>query len=66
MEHHNKFVYQDTETNQTCAIPNIMRQILPDDEIAKDINSLKLRKVFNVGHTWAKAYVKYNGHNVEC
>ena len=42
-----------------------MRQILPDDEIAKDIISLKLRKVFNVGHKWAKAYVKYNRHNVE-
>ena len=42
-----------------------MRQILPDDEIAQDIISLKLRKVFNVGHKWAKAYVKYNRHNVE-
>ena len=31
---------EDTKTNKTSAIPNFMPQILPDDEIAKDINSL--------------------------
>ena len=45
----------------------IMPQILPDDEIAKGVNSLnsKQREVFNVVHTWAKDYVKYNRHDVE-
>ena len=58
---------EDTKTNKTSAIPNFMPQILPDDEIAKDINSLnsKQRKVFNVVHAWAKNYVKYDGHDVE-
>ena len=44
-----------------------MPQILPDDEIAKGILSLnsKQKKVFNVVHTWAKSYVKYDGHDVE-
>ena len=43
-----------------------MPQILPNDEIAKDINSLnsKQREVFNVFHTWAKDYVRNDGHNV--
>ena len=41
--------------------------MLPDDKIAEGINSLKLkqREVFNVVHTWAKDYVKYNGYDVE-
>ena len=41
-----------------------MPQVLPDDEIAKDRNSLnsKQREVFNVVHTWAKNFVKYDGH----
>ena len=30
---------EDTETNKTPAIRNFMPQILPDDEIAKHINS---------------------------
>ena len=44
-----------------------MPQILPDREIAKDINSLnsKQREAFSVVHTWAKNYVKYDGHDVE-
>ena len=44
-----------------------MPQVLPDAEIAKDINSLNLkqREVFNVVHTWAKNYVKYDGHDVD-
>ena len=25
----------------------------------------KQREVFNVVHTWAKDYIKYNGHNIE-
>ena len=41
--------------------------ILPDDEIAKSINSLnsKQREIFPVVHTWAKIYVKYDGPDVE-
>ena len=31
---------EDTKTNKTSAIPNFMPQVLPDDEIAKGINSL--------------------------
>ena len=60
-------IQKTQKKTKTSAIPNFMLQLLPDDEIAKDINSLnsKLRKVFNVGHIWAKADVKCNGHNVE-
>ena len=58
---------EDTETNQTSAISNFMLQVLPDDEIAKGINSLnsKQREVFNVVHTWAKNFVKCDGKDVE-
>ena len=44
-----------------------MPKILPDDEIAKGVNSLnsKQREVFNVIHTWVKDYVKYDGYNVK-
>ena len=44
-----------------------MPKILPDDEIAEGINSLNLkqREVFNVVQTWAKDYVKYDGHDIE-
>ena len=44
-----------------------MSQILLDDKIAKDINSLNLKQrgVFNVVHTWAKDYVKYEGYDIE-
>ena len=44
-----------------------MPQILPDNEIAEGINSLnsKQSKIFNMFHTWAKEYTKYDGHNVE-
>ena len=57
---------EDKETNKTSAIPDLMPQILPDDEIAKDINSLNSnqREVFNVVHTRAKNYVKYNRQDV--
>ena len=39
------------------------QKILPGDETAKGINSLnsKQMEVFNVVHTWAEDYVKYNG-----
>ena len=41
---------------------------MPDDEIAKGINSLnsKQRKIFSsVVHTWAKDSVKYDGNDFE-
>ena len=49
------------------AILNFTLKILPDDEIADSINSLdsKQKELFNVGHMWAKDYVKYNRHNVK-
>ena len=53
----------DTETNKTSAIPNVMPQILPDDESINSLNS-KQREVFNVVHRWAKNYVKYDAHDV--
>ena len=58
---------EDTETDKTSAVSNFMLKMLPDDKIAEGINSLKLkqREVFNVVHTWAKDYVKYNGYDVE-
>ena len=66
-EYANQNDSENIETNKTSAIPNLMPQILPDDEIVKGINSLnsKQREVFNVVHTWAKNYVKYGGHDVE-
>ena len=56
-----------TRTNKTSAIPNFIPQILPDDEIAKDTNSLnsEQREVFNEVLTWAKDYMKYDGFDVE-
>ena len=41
-----------------------MLKISPDDKIAEVINLLnsKQREVFNVVHTRAKVYVKYDGH----
>ena len=52
---------------KTSAIPNFMPQVLPDDKIAKSINSLnsKQREVFNVVHTWATNFVKCDGQDVE-
>ena len=51
------------EANKTSAIANFMRKILPDDNITEGISSLnsKQREVFNVVHTCAKDFVKYNG-----
>ena len=44
-----------------------MLQILPDNEIVEGINSLnsKQREIFNMVHTWAKEFIKYDRHNVE-
>ena len=66
-EYPNENDSEDTETNKTSAIPNFMPQVLPDDEIAKGINSLnsKQREVFNVVHTWATNFVKCDGQDVE-
>ena len=35
---------EDTETNKTFAVTNFKSQTLPDDEIAKGINSLNLKQ----------------------
>ena len=66
-EYPNENDSEDTETNKTSKIPNFMPQVLPDNEIAEGINSLnsKQREVFNVLHTWAKNFVKCDGHDVE-
>ena len=66
-EYANENDSEDTETNKTSVIPNFMPEILPDDEIAKGINSLnaKQREVFSVVHILDKHYVKYDGHDVE-
>ena len=49
-EYPNEHDSEDIETNKTSAISNFMPQILPDDETAKDINSLnsKQTEIFNV------------------
>ena len=39
-EYPNENYSEDTETNKTSDTPNFMPQVLPDDEIAKGINSL--------------------------
>ena len=66
-EHPNENDSEDTKTNKTSTIPNFMPQVLPDDGMAKGIYSLnsKQREDFNVVHTWAKDYEKYDGHHVE-
>ena len=66
-EYPNEYDLEEGETNRTFAIPNFMSQILPHNEIAEGINSLnsKQREIFNVVHTCAKKYVKYDRHNVE-
>ena len=62
-EYVNKNNSEDTEANKTSAIANFMCKILPDDNITEGISSLnsKQREVFNVVHTCAKDFVKYNG-----
>ena len=66
-EHPNENDLEDTKTNKTSAIPIFMPQVLSDGGISKGINSLtaKQREVFNMVHTWAKDYVKYDGRDVE-
>ena len=65
IENYNENDCEDTETNETFAIPNFMHKILSDDENAEGINSLnsKQRKMFNVVR--AKDYAIYNQHNVK-
>ena len=62
-----KMIQKTHKQNKTSAIPNFMSQILPDDEIARGINSLnsKQREVLNVVHEYAKDYGKYDGHDFE-
>ena len=66
-EYPNESDSAEGEINRTFALPNFMLQILPENEIAQGINSLnsKQREIFNVVHTWAKEYIKNEGHNVE-
>ena len=44
---------EEGETNKTFALPSLLTQILPDDEIEESIDSLnsKQREVFNMAHT---------------
>ena len=66
-EYSNESCSENRETNKATSTANFMSKILPDNDIAEGKNSLnsKQRDVFNVVHTWARDYVKYNGHNVE-
>ena len=66
-EYSNESYSENRETNAAISITNFIPKILPDNDIAEGINSLnsKQRDVFNVVHTWARDYVKYNGHKVE-
>ena len=61
-EYPNENDSESTKINKISAIPNFMPQILPPDEITKSINSLNSMhtEVFDVVHTWAKNYVKYD------
>ena len=65
-EYPNENDSEDTETSKPSAVSNFMPKILPN-EIAAGTNSLNLkqREVFNVFHTWAKDYVKYNWQDAE-
>ena len=49
-EYPNENDSEDTEGNRAFAIPNFMSQLLPDDEIAKNMDPLSSKKteVFNV------------------
>ena len=48
-EYPNENDSEDTETNKTSAIPNFIPQILPDDKIAKGINSLNSKQKKIIG-----------------
>ena len=62
-----KVIQKTEKQTKLSATANFIPKKFPDNDIAEGINSLnsKQREVFNVVHTWAKDYVKYNGHNVE-
>ena len=66
-EYPNESDSEEGETNNNSALPNFIPQILPDDETTEGMNSLnsKQREVFDVVHSRAKDYVKYDRHNVE-
>ena len=66
-EYSNESYSEHREKNTATAIFNFMPKILRDNDFAEGISSLnsKQREVFNAVHTWAKDYVKYNGHNVQ-
>ena len=51
-EYSNESYSENRETNKVTAIVNFMPKILPDNDIAKGINSLNSTqgKVFNVVH----------------
>ena len=61
------FDSEESEANKITALSNFMPKMLPNDEIADRIGYLKLkqREVFNLVHTWATDYVKYDGHSVK-
>ena len=62
-----KVIQKTEKQTKLSATANFIPKKFPDNDIAEGINSLnsKKREVFNVVHTWAKDYVKYNGHNLE-
>ena len=66
-EYANESDSEHTRINETSEIPSFILQILLDQEVAEEINSLnsKQREVFNAIHTWAKDYVKYDTHDIE-
>ena len=53
--------------NKISALASFMPQIFQDDQITEGINSLnsKQREVFNMVHTWANEYVKYDRDNAQ-
>ena len=46
-----KMIYKTQKQNKISAVPKFMPQVLPDDKIAKGINSLNLKQG-EVIHTW--------------
>ena len=62
-----KVIQKKEKQTKLLHFPIFKSQILPDDEMVESTNSLNLKEkeVFNVVHTWAEDYVKYDGHNVE-
>ena len=66
-EYSNENDSEDPKTNKTSAVPSFMTKILPDGEIAGDMNSLNTKQ--RLSSIWfihvPKDYVKYDGYNVE-